>query len=374
MGSEIAFARPDDQTLEVRLAGDWLLEAERPSALEVARELQARPAKRVRLQAQGIGAWDSGLLTFVHAVLTACQARSIEVDRAGLPEGAVRLLALADAVPEKQGARKHEEPPSRLARIGAATLEGLRGARELLDFLGSVTLALLRFAVLRARYQRRDLWLLIQQCGGQALPIVALIAFLVGLILAFVGAVQLRQFGAQVYVADLVGLGMAREMGAMMTGIIMAGRTGAAFAAQLGTMKVNEEIDALVTLGIPPTEYLVLPRMVALFVMMPLLCVFADAIGIGGGALVGIGMLGIEPAEYVQRTLDAISLTDFTLGVVKSSVFGVIVAVAGCLRGMQASGSAAAVGEAATSAVVSGIVAIVAADGLFAVMTNVLGL
>jgi phospholipid/cholesterol/gamma-HCH transport system permease protein len=173
-------------------------------------------------------------------------------------------------------------------------------------------------------------------------------------------------------VADLVGLGMAREMGAMMTGIIMAGRTGAAFAAQLGTMKVNEEIDALVTLGIPPTEYLVLPRLVALFLMMPLLCICADLIGIIGGGLVGVGMLDIEPVEYVRRTLDAISLTDCALGIVKGAVFGVIVAVAGCLRGMQTKGSAAAVGDAATSAVVTGIVAIVAADGLFAVLTNVL--
>jgi len=373
MGSEIAFARPDEETLEVRLAGDWVLAGGLPSALMVVLELELRPAQRVRILTQDVGAWDSGLLAFVRALVSVCKQRSIEVDRAGLPQGVAALLALAEAVPEQQGARRQEHRPSSwLARIGAFSLSLTRGSAEFLEFLGTLTLALGRFIGLRARYQRRDLWLLMQQCGVQALPIVGLIAFLVGLILAFVGAVQLRQFGAQIYVADLVGLGMAREMGAMMTGIIMAGRTGAAFAAQLGTMKVNEEIDALVTLGIPPTEYLVLPRLVALFLMMPLLCICADLVGIIGGGLVGVGMLDIEPVEYVRRTIDAISLTDCALGVVKGAVFGVIVAVAGCLRGMQTKGSAAAVGDAATSAVVTGIVAIVAADGLFAVLTNVL--
>ncbi len=373
MGSELAFARPDDQTLEVRLAGDWLLAGARPSAQDVARELEARPAKSVRLSAQDVSTWDSGMLTFLRTVLATCEARRIEVDRAGLPLGVQKLLALAEAVPEKQGARREETPASWLARVGTVAIESAQGGVHFLEFLGRLTLAFGRFVLFRARYQARDLWYLVKQCGAQALPIVALIAFIVGLILAFVGAVQLRQFGAQIYVADLVGLAMAREMGAMMTGIIMAGRTGAAFAAQLGTMKVNEEVDALVTLGISPIEYLVLPRMLALSLMMPLLCVFADLIGVAGGALVGIGMLEIEPTEYFLRTIEAISTTDFVLGVVKSAVFGVLVAVAGCMRGMQTSGSASAVGDAATSAVVTGIVAIVCADGLFAVLTNVLG-
>jgi phospholipid/cholesterol/gamma-HCH transport system permease protein len=372
MVCELAFARPDAQTLEVRLAGDWLLSADRPSPKDVARELHARPASKLRIAARDVGAWDSGLLTFVLAVLKICEAESIHVDRSGLPDGAQRLLALSETIPEKQGARQKEKPTGWIARVGKASIGWARGGREFIDFLGGLVLAFLRFAALRSRTPRRDLWLLIQQCGAQALPIVALIAFLVGLILAFVGAVQLRQFGAQIYVADLVGLGMAREMGALMTGIIMAGRTGAAFAAQIGTMKVNEEVDALVTLGISPIEYLVLPRMLALCLMMPLLCVFADLIGIAGGGFVGVAMLDIGPNVYVERTIQAVSTTDFVLGIVKSSVFGVLVAVAGCLRGMQCSGSASAVGMAATSAVVTGIVAIVSADGVFAVLTNVL--
>jgi phospholipid/cholesterol/gamma-HCH transport system permease protein len=257
--------------------------------------------------------------------------------------------------------------------VGQLVIARGRGSVDVLEFLGQVMLALGRFVTRRARFQARDLWLLVQQCGVEALPIVALISFLVGLILAFVGAVQLRQFGAQVYVADLVGLGMVREMGALMTGILMAGRTGAAFAAQLGTMRVNEEVDALQTLGISPVEYLVLPRLLALTLMLPLLCVFADLIGIAGGGLVGVGMFGIEPTQYVQRTIHRISVDDCLVGVAKSAVFGVLVALAGCLRGLRASGSASAVGQAATSAVVTGIVAIVCADGLFAVLSTVLG-
>jgi len=374
MGSELAFARPDDETLEVRLAGDWLLCSARPSPLAVDRELASRPARRVRISAQDVGAWDTGLLSFVHAVLAACRARSIDVDRAGLPHGVQRLLALAEAVPERHHAPRVEPPGTWLEHLGTGTIARGRSAAGFLGFLGQTTLALGRFITLRARYQARDLWLLMQQCGVEALPIVALIAFLVGLILAFVGAVQLRQFGAQIYIADLVALGMAREMGALMTGVIMAGRSGAAFAAQLGTMKVNQEVDALQTLGIPPIEYLVVPRVIALSLMMPLLCVLAIVIGIVGGAVVGIGLLDIRPAEYALRTLQAVTITSAGVGLAKSLVFGVLVALAGCLRGMRASGSAAAVGDAATSAVVTGIVLIVCADGLFALLTHALGI
>jgi phospholipid/cholesterol/gamma-HCH transport system permease protein len=241
-------------------------------------------------------------------------------------------------------------------------------------FIGEACLTFARFFLGKARYRRIDLVLLLQECGAQALGIVTLINFLVGLILAFMGAVQLRQFGAQIYVADLVGLGMTREMGAIMTGVIIAGRTGAAFAAQLGTMQVNEEIDALITMGIPPMEFLVLPRMLALMLMMPLLCVFADLVGILAGLVVATGLLDLTLVEYVNETQKAVSLLDCGVGLFKSAVFGALIALAGCLRGMQCGRSAAAVGAAATSAVVTGIVWIIASDGVFAVLTERLGL
>jgi len=196
----------------------------------------------------------------------------------------------------------------------------------------------------------------------------------VGLILAFVGAVQLMMFGAQIFVADLVGIAMLRVMGAIMVGIIMAGRTGAAFAAQLGTMQVNEEIDALRTLGISPMEFLVLPRMIALIIMMPLLCVYADLMGILGGMIVGVGMLDISMVQYYQQTRAALNLNHFWIGLFQAGVFGVLVALAGCLRGIQCGRSASAVGDAATSAVVTGIVSIVVATAIITVICNVLGI
>jgi phospholipid/cholesterol/gamma-HCH transport system permease protein len=194
----------------------------------------------------------------------------------------------------------------------------------------------------------------------------------VGLILAFVGSVQLRQFGAQIFVANLVGVATAREMGALMTAIIMAGRTGAAFAAQLGTMQVNEEIDALKTFGFSPIDFLVMPRMIALIIMMPILCLYSDLLGILGGGIVGVSMLDISLVQYVNQTIGALSLTDFAVGLVKSCVFGVLIALAGCLRGIQCGRSASAVGSAATSAVVTAIVMIIVTDGIFSVLLDIL--
>jgi phospholipid/cholesterol/gamma-HCH transport system permease protein len=194
----------------------------------------------------------------------------------------------------------------------------------------------------------------------------------VGLILAFVGAVQLRLFGAEIYVADLVGIAMVRVMGAVMAGIIMAGRTGGSFAAQLGTMETNEEIDALKTLGISPMEYLVLPRMLALMFMMPLLCLYANVMGILGGLVIGVGMLDLGLIQYYDQTVNAVGLNDLFIGLFQGAVFGALVALAGCLRGMQCGRSASAVGDAATSAVVTGIVSIIVATAIITVICDVL--
>ena len=225
-----------------------------------------------------------------------------------------------------------------------------------------------------ARFRASDLTLTIQQVGAQALPIVSLISFLVGMILAFLGSVQLLQFGAQIYVAPLVGIGMARDMAAMMVGIILAGRTGAAFAAQLGTMQVNEEIDALATFGFAPIDFLVLPRVLALVMMTPLLCLYADLLGIIGGAFVGVTFLDLPPITYFQATQDGVRLIDFAGGLIKAAVYGVVVAVAGCLRGMQCGRSSAAVGQATTSAVVTSIVFIVVSMAILTLIYHALGI
>jgi phospholipid/cholesterol/gamma-HCH transport system permease protein len=363
------------ETLLLRLGGDWQLRSGLPTSAQVDQQLGAKPAaRRLKFDAAQLGNWDSGLLAFLVGVQDLCKTRGLVLDAGNLPEGASRLLKLATAVPERQGARRSEQRPGFLTLVGNESLALWKSGGQMLEFLGQSIQTFGRLLVGRARYRRSDLVDIIYECGAAALPIVALISFLIGLILAFVGAIQLQQFGAQIYVADLVGIAMAREMGAVMTAIIMAGRTGAAFAAQLGTMQVNEEIDALSTFGLSSMEFLVLPRMIALIIMMPLLCIFGDLLGIAGGAFVGIGMLHLSVTEYVNETLQGIDLIDFAVGIFKSSVFGVLVAVAGCLRGIQCGRSASAVGLAATSAVVTAIVFIIVSDGIFAVLTNALGI
>ena len=285
-----------------------------PDAAQVEAELAtARAPRRLAFDTTGVTAWDTGLLTFVAKVLDHAASTGVSVDLTGLPEGARRLLALAAAVPERETG--HDPAPLPwLARIGTAVVAASDGAVEMLRFIGGAVLALAAFARGRARFQRGDFALIVQDCGPRALPIVTLISFLVGLILAFVGAVQLRQFGAQIYVADLVGIAMATEMGAMMTAIIMAGRTGAAFAAQLGTMQVNEEIDALTTMGISPMEFLVLPRMLALVLMVPLLTLYADLLGILGGTLVACDHARPDAHAVHQRDHAALTVADFRQG------------------------------------------------------------
>jgi phospholipid/cholesterol/gamma-HCH transport system permease protein len=364
--------RAPDGSLSLRFAGDWTLQQGLP-AIDTVADALAASAGRVTFDATRLGRWDSGLLTFLLGVHAAAGAKKLTVDSAGLPDGVRRLMRLATAVPER-GGRKASGPEPFLARVGKGWLVVAAGTGEAVTFLGEATLGLLRLLRGRAQLRGGDLLLLIQQAGVQALPIVALISVLVGLILAFVGSVQLQLFGAQIYVANLVAIGMTREMGAMMAAIIMAGRTGASYAAQLGTMQVNEEIDALRTLGIDPIDFLVLPRMVALILMMPLLCIFANLLGIFGGFLVGVGMLDITPQQYWHQTVSWLRINDFLLGLGKSVVFGVIIAISGCLRGIQSGRNAAAVGQAATSAVVTAIVWIVVADGLFAVVTNIIGI
>jgi phospholipid/cholesterol/gamma-HCH transport system permease protein len=362
-------------TIRLQLSGSWRLTGSLPAASDIERDLAGRPGVRqVAFDTQGVTDWDSGLLTFLRKLEASLVRASLRVDSSGLPEGARRLLQLAAAVPERAGARRDAKQDRLLARIGQRTIGWVQASHEVAAFLGEVTLALGRLLRGRARFRRSDLMLVIQEVGAAALPIVSLISFLVGVILAFLGSIQLLQFGAQIYVADLVGIGMARDMAAMMVGIILAGRTGAAFAAQLGTMQVNEEIDALSTLGFSPIEFLVLPRMLALMLMTPLLCLYANLMGIMGGAFVGVTFLDLPLVTYMQETAQGIRLIDFIGGLIKAAVYGVVVAVAGCLKGMQCGRSSAAVGQATTSAVVTSIVFIVVAMAILTVIYNALGI
>jgi phospholipid/cholesterol/gamma-HCH transport system permease protein len=353
-----------DDLLIAGLSGDWELDRPTPRFAQL---IEQRPpggtTRGIGFDTTDLGSWDSSLLTFLMQGLSYCDAHELEFRREGLPEPIVRLLELARAVPEAD-VDLDEEEASFLAVLGTKGLSSWDGFLASVTFTGEVAAGFMRLLRSPARLRRRDFWSVVQSNGSGALPIVTLISFLVGLIIAFLGAVTLRRFGAGYYVSYLVGFGMLREMASLMTGIIMAGRTGAAFAAELGTMKITEEVDALETFGLSPVDHLVLPRVLGIFVTMPLLTVYSMFIGILGGLIVAVTLLDLTTTQFVGGLLTPITLTDGLLGVFKGTVFGLIIGVAGCMRGMQTGSDAGAVGRAATSAVVTGITLIILANAV----------
>jgi phospholipid/cholesterol/gamma-HCH transport system permease protein len=373
-----AFAKTSlqDGQATITLGGVWNIKARvRPKSAPALHEVEsAGEITRIRCVSQDLGAWDSSLLLFLSEVDDWCQAHQITLDLRGLPEGVDSLIALAKAVPEAVTNSRGPRHVSFLYRLGDWAIGQTSAFTAASAFIGECVLSLRRILSGKGKVDWRLFWLTMQESGAQALPIVGLISFLTGLILAFVASIQLKQFGAGIYVANLVAVAMAREMGAIMTGVIMAGRTGAAFAAQIGSMKVSEEIDALDTLAISPMDFLVSPRVVALFLMMPLLGFYSDLMGVAGGAVVGLGVLHITLLQYWNQTVGSMGLEDIVTGVVKAGVFGVIVALTGCQRGMNCENNAAAVGNAATSAVVLAITWIVASDAIIDVILDVLKL
>ncbi len=365
--------RRGDDGLELIFSGHWCLREGLPSSAALAVDLE-EGVRSLTCRAAELAEWDSGLPALLAGLLRLCEDRGIKVDCADMPAGVRHLLAMAFAVPEQRHDTTGADRENLVWQVGKATLEFLRGWPEMLRFLGEVSLSLGRLLTGRAQFRRSDFWLEVEEVGPNALVIVSVISFLVGLILAYLGADQLRLVGAQIFIADLVAIGMVREVGALMTGIIIAGRTGAAFAAQLGTMQVNEEIDAFRVLGISAVDFLVLPRMLALMVMVPLLTLYAAFVGMLAGALVSVWIFNIGFFEYYTETLRALELKHFAVGLSKGGVYGAMVAFAGCLRGMQCGRSAAAVGEAATSAVVTAILLITIMASLMTILYYRLGI
>jgi phospholipid/cholesterol/gamma-HCH transport system permease protein len=367
--------RRHGDSLVAVLSGEWNLARPAPSFASLAESARAAnggaagaasAVRAITVDTSSLGAWDSSLLIFLRQGQEYCEVRKLAFETAGLPVQITRLLALAGArvVPERVTA---EQPKPRLSWIGRFGLYGVadwHASYDALTFLGEVAQRGARLLRGRTRMRWREFWVVVQSNSSGALPIVTLIALLVGVIVAFLGVVVLKRFGAGYYVSYLVGFGMLREMAALMTGIIMAGRTGAGFAAELGSMKITEEIDALTTLGISPIDHLVLPRVFGLFVMMPLLVLYADVVGIAGGMGVAVAMLDLTPTQFVNGMLTAVELSDTMLGVFKATIFGAIIGMAGCMKGLQAGSDAGAVGRAATSAVVVGITFIILANAV----------
>ncbi|CAN5767486.1 ABC transporter permease [soil metagenome] len=360
-------------TLIAALAGEWALEEPRPRFDSVVpASVEGSAFHEIAFDTARLGSWDSSLLTFLLQGMSYCEANGLEFRDEGLPETVAGLLGLARAVPEKH-LEVDEPKPSFVARLGTKGMAVYDDALASVGFVGEIAESFAGFVGRRVRIRWRDFWVVVQSNGAGALPIVTLISFLMGLIIAFLGAVVLRRFGAGYYVSYLVGYGMLREMAALMTGIIMAGRTGAAFAAELGSMKITEEIDAYRTLGLSPVDHLVLPRVLGLFVMMPLLTIYAMFVGIAGGLLVAVTVLDLTVIQFMGGLLAPVTLSDALLGVFKGSIFGMIIGIAGCMRGMQTGSDAGAVGRSATSAVVTGITLIIMANAIIDWIATLVG-
>ncbi|MCX5698427.1 MAG: ABC transporter permease [Candidatus Omnitrophica bacterium] len=361
------------KTLCIRLNGDWLITAGIPKVNEViAQFTQPKDIQQLTFDTSGMDKWDSGLAAFLFHLIRECEHKHIGVDFQGLPSGVQKLLTLALKINEKAPTDKTEDN-SFFIRVANKVLKLIDGILSLLNFLGEIAVAFGRLMTGKVYFRWDEFMVILQRCGADALMLVSLISVLVGIILAFIGATQLKLFGAQIYIANIVGIGMVRVMGAMMTAILMSGRTGASFAAELGLMQTNEEIDALQTLGVSPVEFLTIPRILALVIMMPLLTLYADLMGILGGFIMSITLLGLNPVEYWQHTQSSVTLSNLWVGLIHSFVFGIIIAVAGCFHGMQCRRSASAVGGATTAAVVSAIISIVIATAIITFVCQVLG-
>ena len=353
--------------------GDWIAQSGRVPVFSADALRGGSAGEAVAIDAAELGRWDSGLVAFLWDVKRSAAKAGLAVDWDTLPDAARKLLALLPgALDRPEPARRRVFRP--LNWLGGKTIGMFTEIGILSEMLTATVGGGLRAAIGKALTRAVDLLADIRAAGPSALIIVSVVNFLIGAILAFVGAVQLRKFAADIFVANLVGLALVREMAAVMTAIVMAGRTGGAYAARIATMRGNEELDALEVVGIPVSDYLILPSVLALVFTMPLLYLYGCLIGIFGGLLVSVGMLNITTLGFVHQTLDAIPFSQFVFGFVKSIAFAAMIGVTSCRIGLQAGRSAADVGVAATRAVVVGIVGVIAMDAVFAVAADVVGI
>ena len=354
----------------VKVGGDWRLSVRVPSWNSM---FANHAAASVRVVPDDLEKWDTSLLLFLVHGRAWCMESKHDFNVEALPD---KLQTLLRQVAKVDAAKPADKPAakSNWALAQALWKKGMGLALENVSFIGECTLGLISIIKNPRQFRWMDCVVEMQHCWSSSLPIVSLVSFLVGVILAFQAAIQLQQYGAAVFVADLVGLSVVREMGPMMAAVIMAGGIGAAFAAQLGNMKVDEEIDALETLGLSTVNFLALPRLLAIIIMMPILALYANVLGILGGMFVSATMLNIPAMAYWIETQNRVGFSDVSSGLIKSLFFGLAIGLAGCLRGMKCERSAAGVGKATTSAVVTGILLIVIGDALFALLFNVLGI
>jgi phospholipid/cholesterol/gamma-HCH transport system permease protein len=364
-----ATSRTEGALLEVALEGPWRLDGTTPRWTSF---VNGTKPERVRLSADGVSNWDTSLVVFLGEARRWCTDCGVACDTSSLPEKMRLLSGQFEAALRSAGHEDHSQ--SLVVEVGVATRFFARQLRNFLAFVGECWIDTTKLVTGKVGLRWNDCLSEMQRCGAMALPIVSLISFLVGVTLAYSGSIVLKRFGGEIWVADLIGVAMTREMGALMAAIVLSGRTGAAFAAEIGSMKANEEIDALTTLGISPVRFLVMPRVLALGLMMPFLAMYANCLGVLGGMAVSYATLDIPPAAYWVEMLTIVTIPDVAVGMIKAVVFGLIVGITGCLRGLESDRNAAGVGNAATSAVVTAILLIIVADAIFAVLFNAIGL
>jgi phospholipid/cholesterol/gamma-HCH transport system permease protein len=336
-------------------------------------ELDRTSPKQVIVDASEIEYCDGSGIGYLFELRRRLKKGGGDLKIRGLHEDFQQLLDLFDPSEFEESQKVQPGSVSFFEKIGRSTCRICEEAYTFVEFVGEAGVALVKALLNPKQVRWKDAFLVAETAGVNALPVIALIGFLMGLIMAFQAAIPMRQFGAVIYVANLVGLSMVRELGPLMTAIVLAGRSGSAFAAELGTMKVNEEIDALITMGLDPVRFLVLTRVLAAVIMTPLLTLFADLIGVMGGSIVLLS-LGYSLATYFRQIFSMVTYVDLLGGLLKSIVFGLLVAGIGCLRGLQTEIGASAVGESTTRAVVGGIVLIVVTDGIFSVVYYYLGI
>lgn len=358
------------ETLVVRVGGEWQITSKWPEWKAVLGDVRPR---QVRFEADGLESWDSSLALFLNEVRSWAEPAGVALEWGTLPPA---VAELAGILAQRAALTSTPRPglPDLFTFVGSAWVALWKETKDLARLVGECAFSIGRFFRGQAQFRWRDCLQEMQECGVMSLPIVGLISFLVGVTLAYMGSLIVRQYGGDVWIADMVGVAMTREMGPLMMAIVLAGRTGAAFAATLGNMKANEEIDALDTLGVSPIDFLVMPRMVALCAMMPFLALYADTMGILGGMLItALPPLNIPPALYYAEMQTIVDLSDINTGLIKAATFGLLIGLSGCLRGLQAERSAAGVGQAATRAVVTALLLIVVANSIYAVVFDILG-
>jgi len=365
----------DGDSLTVSLAGAWTTQRIGPAQAKLP-DISVAGARRARIDLDGLAALDTAGAWLVHQTLRRWRAAGLEVAVDGADAAAISLI---------ETAARYETPPlpslardnplaAILVHLGRSTVEIAGTVRDLVNFLGLTVIVLLRSALRPGRIRGTALISQMEQTGLNALPIIGLISFLIGVVLAFQGADQLARFGAQIFTVNLVAVGVLREMAILLTAIIVAGRSGSAFTAQIGTMKVNEEIDAMRTIGLDPMEVLVMPRVIGLMLVLPLLTFYADIMGLLGGAIMVNMTLDISFVRFARQMSEAVTLWSFWIGIIKAPLFAFVIALVGCYEGLMVTRSAESVGRQTTRAVVEAIFLVIVLDAMFSILFSVLGI